>query len=111
MKRYILLLGLLVASMSMAAGELTFNGTSHDVITIEPAANTGLNAIYVLYDTQGVSMTYNATTASYVQSSSAPVRHTSPRASPATAAPPRSTRSPPTTATSSRKELTAPMCG
>ena len=66
MKRYLLLLGLLIASMSMAAGELTFNGTSHDVITIEPAANTGLNAIYVLYDTQGVSMTYNATTASYV---------------------------------------------
>ena len=91
MKRYILLLGLLVASMSMAAGELTFNGTSHDVITIEPAANTGLNAIYVLYDTQGVSMTYNAT---------ANVAQTI-----------KSARSPPTTATSSRKELTAPMCG
>ena len=49
-----------------AQGQVTFTGTSHDVITITPAASTGLHAIYVLYDATGVSMSYNAGSDSYV---------------------------------------------
>ncbi|MCM1222757.1 MAG: gliding motility-associated C-terminal domain-containing protein [Lachnospiraceae bacterium] len=39
-------------------GQLSFIGTDHDVITITPGASTGLNDIYVLYNTSGVSLSY-----------------------------------------------------
>lgn len=42
--------------------QVAFTGASHQVYEEVPAANTGLNKVYVLYDTDGVGMTYTADT-------------------------------------------------
>lgn len=42
--------------------QVAFTGTSHEVYEEVPAANTGLNKVFVLYDTNGVGMTYTAET-------------------------------------------------
>jgi len=49
--------------MALAAqAQVSFSGNTHEVFQETPAASTGLNAIYVLYSTTGVSMSYTAQT-------------------------------------------------
>ena len=45
-----------------AQAQVAFVGNGHEVYEIEPNFNTGLNKIYVLHETDGVGMTYTATT-------------------------------------------------
>ncbi len=53
----------LAAALAMTAGaQVAFVGNGHDVMEIEPDINTGLKKIFVLHETDGVSMTYTATT-------------------------------------------------
>lgn len=59
------LVTLMVAALALssASGQLAFNNVgAHHVIEITPERNTGLDKIYVLFDTQGVEMTFNSTT-------------------------------------------------
>ena len=57
--------------MSLAAqAQVAFVGNQHDVMEIEPNINTGLKKIFVLHETDGVSMTYTATTENPVTFSS-----------------------------------------
>ncbi len=54
---------ILMAVMAMLAqAQVAFVGNQHKVMEIDPPANTGLNKIFVLHETEGVSMTYTATT-------------------------------------------------
>lgn len=46
------------ATQCLAAGTFTFSGLTADAIKIEPAATTGLKAIFVMPYTQGVTATY-----------------------------------------------------
>lgn len=59
---YILLFSLaaITAVPSFAARSVSFSGSSLKVIEITPEKNTGLDRIFVIYDTQGVSATYQA---------------------------------------------------
>ena len=60
-KRMIMLMAAALALLS-ASGQVTFRGVGeHKVIEVTPDMNTGLNKIYVVYDTQGVSMSYPST--------------------------------------------------
>ncbi|MDE6118459.1 MAG: hypothetical protein K2F82_01180, partial [Muribaculaceae bacterium] len=43
---------------SLTAGNVTFGGLTADAIKIDPAATTGLRAVFVLPHTQGVTATY-----------------------------------------------------
>ena len=57
-KRLISLMAAALALLS-AGGQVTFTGAiGHTPIVLTPDANTGLNKIYVLYDTEGVGMSY-----------------------------------------------------
>lgn len=38
--------------------QVSFNGTSHEVITVTPEASTGLNSVFVMYTTSGASISY-----------------------------------------------------
>lgn len=62
MKHFILTILLMMTAMVAAAQDtrVTFSGNSHPVWSETPAASTGLNAIYVLHDLNGVSMHYTA---------------------------------------------------
>ena len=60
--RYVLLTALAMVTTMIASAQVTFLGNGREIYEETPAANTGLNHIYVLYDTQGVSMVYNAGT-------------------------------------------------
>ena len=60
-KRMIMLMAAALALLS-ASGQVEFSGASDSVIEITPELNTGVDKIYVVYNTQGVSMTYTATT-------------------------------------------------
>ncbi|MCQ2288930.1 MAG: gliding motility-associated C-terminal domain-containing protein [Muribaculaceae bacterium] len=51
-----------VALALVANAQIQFTGNDHALYEEEPAASTGLNKIYVLYDTDGVGMTYTADT-------------------------------------------------
>ena len=62
MKRLLFTIYSLFAVLSVMAGSVTFQGNSKSVINEKPAASTGLNDIFVLYNTNGVSMQYNAST-------------------------------------------------
>lgn len=46
--------------ISLNSAELKFNGNNHQVVSIKPEANTGLEQIYVLYDMDGVEISYNS---------------------------------------------------
>ena len=50
----------LITAAFAARAELVFEGTAVEPIVIAPDANTGLEAIYVIEDTQGVKATYTA---------------------------------------------------
>ena len=61
MKSRTIILALLIWWLtSSAVAQVAFIGNSRPVFDEVPAASTGLSHIYVLYDTQGVSMTYTA---------------------------------------------------
>lgn len=62
MKQKIIFTALLVGLAIVARAQVGFQGNQHEVMQIDPAANTGLNKIFVLHETEGVSMTYTATT-------------------------------------------------
>lgn len=65
MNRIILsLICLVVLFSSRALAQISFDGASMPVITDVPLATTGLNNIYILYTTSGVTMTYTASSAS-----------------------------------------------
>lgn len=57
---YILLLCLLCLISPKLDAQVTFKGSSDKVISIKPEASTGLNNIYVIYDTDGVTATYKS---------------------------------------------------
>lgn len=48
-----------VPSLSLSAA-ISFNGVNRDVIEVVPESSTGLNAIYVIYDTNGAVARYTA---------------------------------------------------
>ncbi|MCH4156810.1 MAG: gliding motility-associated C-terminal domain-containing protein [Muribaculaceae bacterium] len=62
-RKYILAIALMIMTdvSAMAAGQITFSGNSKAVYTETPAKTTGLDAIYVLFSTSGVTMSYTAT--------------------------------------------------
>lgn len=64
MNRLILLATIMIAAIYSHAADITFHGTTRQVITDTPAASTGLNAVYVLDSTSGVTVTYTAASAS-----------------------------------------------
>ncbi len=55
---------LIILSAVPAAAAVTFSGASAQVVVIEPAASTGLEAVYVLPSTEGVSMEFDGATSS-----------------------------------------------
>ena len=56
----IIVAAIVTCAAVQAAAQVQFQGTSRPVFEETPAANTGLNKIYVLYSARGVSMTYTA---------------------------------------------------
>lgn len=46
-----------------AAAQISFSGASHSIITEHPEASTGLDALYVVYDTDGVEVSYTSASA------------------------------------------------
>ena len=62
MKLKFLYTAIIAISAFAAQAQVAFVGNQHDVMEVEPAANTGLKKIFVLHETEGVSMTYTATT-------------------------------------------------
>lgn len=59
MKRLIIIITACAAYVAAEAG-ISINGGAHPVITEKPAASTGLNDVFVVYDTQGLSATYTS---------------------------------------------------
>ena len=62
MKQKILYTAIIALFAIVAQAQVAFVGNQHEVMVIDPVANTGLNKIFVLHETEGVSMTYTATT-------------------------------------------------
>lgn len=62
MKLRSILTTICVALAVVANAQLQFTGNDHTLYEETPAANTGLNKLYVLYDTDGVGMTFTAST-------------------------------------------------
>lgn len=60
--KYFLLLAITVTTAALASAQVTFVNNDREIYEETPEITTGLNRIYVLYDTQGVSMVYTATT-------------------------------------------------
>ncbi|MBR6489692.1 MAG: gliding motility-associated C-terminal domain-containing protein [Muribaculaceae bacterium] len=57
--KYLLIVAAALVATATSA-QVAFEGNTKPVYEETPPANTGLNALYVLYSTQGVSMTYTA---------------------------------------------------
>lgn len=61
-KRMIMLMAAALALLS-ASGQVSFTGVGgHPVYEVTPEANTDLNKIFVVYNTDGVGMTFNSST-------------------------------------------------
>lgn len=61
MRAYTILVGASLAlSAATVQAQVTFSPTQHETITVTPARNTGLDHIYVVFDTQQVNMSYTA---------------------------------------------------
>lgn len=60
MNRLTLTLSIIVAAAAWASAEVSFSGNNLGVITESPAASTGLDAVYVIYDAAGVTISYTA---------------------------------------------------
>jgi len=57
-----LLMTVATFTFATAGAQVAFVGNTREVYEETPAANTGLEKLYILYTAQGVSMTYTATT-------------------------------------------------
>lgn len=55
---------LLSGTAGIHAAGLSFSGSSHEVIEVKPDKNTGLDNIYVVYNTDGVTAFYETTSSS-----------------------------------------------
>ena len=55
-----------VAAPAAAATGIVFSGSDKEVIEITPEKNTGLDAIFVVYNTDGVTVSYSATSSDVV---------------------------------------------
>lgn len=64
MNRFIITANILLAAIYTSAAPVTFSGSTRSVITDTPAASTGLDAVYILDGTDGVNVTYTASSAS-----------------------------------------------
>ncbi len=64
MNRLILTFSIILAAVAHATAGISFSGSSHSIITETPAASTGLDAVYVIYDAAGVTVSYTAASAS-----------------------------------------------
>lgn len=51
---------LVMAAAPQAMAQISFTGNAQSVITETPAASTGLDAVYVLYDAAGVTVSYTS---------------------------------------------------
>ena len=58
-KRIIILMAAALALLS-ASGQVSFTGTDYDPIVIKPERTTGLDSIFVIFDTDGVGMTFTS---------------------------------------------------
>ena len=58
--RYAICVAAAAIAMQAQAGRLVINGSSHAVIEETPTKDTGLNDLYIIYDTKGVTATYTA---------------------------------------------------
>ena len=47
-----------MTALKSHAASVSFTGSDHSIVTITPEKNTGLDAIYVIYDTKGVDITF-----------------------------------------------------
>jgi len=62
-----ILLGLCLAGAYVTAGaQISFSGSSRQVIEIEPSSSTGLEKVYVVDDVSGVKMSYTSTSGNTV---------------------------------------------
>lgn len=66
MKRIVSLIISLLTIISVTASSLSFIGNNKSVITDKPASSTGLNEIYILYNLNGVSAQYKASSSTEV---------------------------------------------
>lgn len=66
--RHIILLSAVIAAVFPARADLKFSGLSQQPIEIRPDASSGLSKVYVLFTTNGVSMTYTASSAAAASS-------------------------------------------
>ena len=57
-RRALLALTFIICSVGLTAAELTFKGNPLEAIAVEPAANSGLTAVYVLNTVSGVRASY-----------------------------------------------------
>ena len=62
MKTRLIITAILACAAQLGLAQISFSGNDKDIFEETPAKSTGLNKIYVLYDTDGVSMQYEATT-------------------------------------------------
>ncbi len=60
--KYIILSLVVACGAASAQAQLQFTGTTSEVYEETPATSTGLNKVYVLHSTDGVGMTYTAST-------------------------------------------------
>lgn len=65
-RRALLALTLTICSLRLSGAELTFKGNPLEAIAVEPAANSGLSAVYVLNSVGGVRAIYESATGSQV---------------------------------------------
>lgn len=61
MKKALLVIVIASASYASLTAAISFNGVSYDVITVSPESSTGLNSVYVIYNLNGVTAQYTAT--------------------------------------------------
>lgn len=64
-KSFLSIIAILTAIPGLA--QISFSGNTKDIITVSPQSSTGLNDIYVVYDTHGLSMSYTASTSNPVK--------------------------------------------
>ncbi len=62
MKRFIISILAVANVVALMAGPISFTGNGKTVITEKPEASTGLDELFVLYNTSGVSANYTAST-------------------------------------------------
>lgn len=55
MKKVLLTLGLVAPTLAAAAADVTFTGASHEVIAVTPERNTGLDRVFVAFDSSELS--------------------------------------------------------